>query len=46
MFSIVVVSLNTKNKFEKTIKSILNQSIKNYEIIVIDGKSKIQKRYE
>ena len=39
MFSIIVVSLNTKKKFEKTIKSILKQNIKNYEIIVIDGKS-------
>ncbi len=39
LFSIIVVSLNTKEKFKKTIQSILNQSIKNYEIIVIDGKS-------
>ena len=39
-FSIVVVSLNTKSDFLKTINSILKQTIKNYEIIVIDGDSK------
>lgn len=38
-FSIIVVSLNTKNKLENTIKSIINQSLKNYEIIIVDGKS-------
>ena len=38
--SIVVVSLNTKIEFMKTINSILSQKNKNYEIIVIDGLSK------
>ena len=38
--SIIVVSLNTKKLFLKTIKSILNQKYKNFEIIVVDGKSK------
>lgn len=37
--SIVVVSLNTKTDTIKTINSILTQSYKNYEILVIDGKS-------
>ena len=37
--SIIVVSLNTKDKFEKTLNSINNQSLKNYELIVVDGKS-------
>jgi glycosyltransferase involved in cell wall biosynthesis len=37
--SIVVVSLNTKVDFLKTLKSILNQKNKNYEIIVVDGMS-------
>ena len=37
--SIIVVSLNTKDKFEKTISSIKNQLLKNYELIVVDGKS-------
>ena len=37
--SIIVVSLNTKNDFLETIESINNQTYKNYEIIVIDGKS-------
>ena len=37
--SIIVVSLNTKKKFIKTINSIKNQIYKNYEIIVVDGKS-------
>jgi glycosyltransferase involved in cell wall biosynthesis len=37
--SIIVVSLNTKNQFLKTIESINRQSYKNYEIIVVDGNS-------
>ncbi len=37
--SIIVVSLNTKFFFLKTIKSIIGQSYKNKEIIVVDGKS-------
>lgn len=36
-FSIIVVSLNTKNFFLETIDSIINQSFNNYEIIVVDG---------
>lgn len=39
LFSIIVVSLNTKYKFNKTIQSIISQSVKNYEIVVVDGKS-------
>tara|TARA_B100000795_G_scaffold256872_1_gene229636 strand:- start:769 stop:1572 length:804 start_codon:yes stop_codon:yes gene_type:complete len=38
-FSIIVVSLNTKNDFIKTINSILNQKYNNFEIIVVDGNS-------
>ena len=38
-FSIIVVSLNTKKKFLKTIKSIKDQTYKNYETIIVDGKS-------
>ena len=37
--TIIVVSLNTKLFFLKTIKSIISQSYKNKEIIVVDGKS-------
>jgi len=37
--SIIVVSLNTKNFFLKTIISIINQSFKSKEIIVVDGQS-------
>ena len=37
--SVIVVSLNTKKKFIQTINSILKQKYKNFEIIVIDGKS-------
>lgn len=37
--SIIVVSLNTKINFLETIKSIKRQTYKNYETIVIDGKS-------
>ena len=45
MISIVVVSLNTAKKFEKTIKSILNQSTNNFELIVVDGMSKDKTKY-
>ena len=38
--SIIVVSLNTKLFFFNTIKSIIAQSYKNKEIIVVDGCSK------
>jgi glycosyltransferase involved in cell wall biosynthesis len=37
--SIIVVSLNTKFFFLKTIRSIMGQSYKNKEIIVVGGKS-------
>lgn len=37
--SIIVVSLNTKFFFLRTIKSIISQSYKNKEIIIVDGKS-------
>ena len=37
--SIVVVSLNTKNDFVKTISSIEKQEYKNYEVIIVDGDS-------
>jgi len=37
--SIVIVSLNTKNKFKKTILSACNQTYPNKEIIVVDGLS-------
>ena len=39
-FSIVTVSFNSEKTIERTIKSILNQSHKNYEYIIIDGGSK------
>jgi len=40
MISIIVVSLNTPKKFLSTINSVLNQTSKNYELIVVDGGSK------
>ena len=38
-FTIIVVSLNTKKDFLKTINSIKKQKFKNYEVIIVDGKS-------
>jgi len=40
LFSIIIVSLNTKYQFLKTINSVKNQTFKKYEVIVVDGKSK------
>ena len=39
IFSIIIVSLNTKVDFLKTLKSIKKQTYKNYEILVVDGNS-------
>jgi glycosyltransferase involved in cell wall biosynthesis len=38
-FSIITVVKNSENLIEKTIKSIINQTYKNFEFIIIDGKS-------
>ena len=38
-FSIVTVVKNDDANIEKTIKSIVSQSFKNFEYIIIDGKS-------
>jgi glycosyltransferase involved in cell wall biosynthesis len=37
--SVIIVSLNTKKDFIKTIRSTLKQSFKNKEIIIVDGYS-------
>jgi glycosyltransferase involved in cell wall biosynthesis len=37
--SIIVISHNTKKDFTKTLSSILNQQFKQFELIVVDGKS-------
>ncbi len=39
LISIITVVLNRKNTIEKTIKSVINQKYKNYELIIIDGGS-------
>jgi len=39
LISIIIVSLNTKQKLEATINSIRKQSYNNFEVIVIDGLS-------
>lgn len=38
-FSIITVSLNVQDSIEATILSVLNQSYRNFEYIIIDGKS-------
>jgi len=38
-FSIITVVKNGENSIEKTIESVANQSFKNFEYIIIDGKS-------
>ena len=39
LVSIITVVLNNKKFLEQSIKSVSNQSYKNYELIIIDGKS-------
>ena len=38
-FSIITISYNSESSIERTIKSVLSQSYKNYEYIVVDGGS-------
>ena len=38
-FSIITVVKNDEINIEKTIKSIINQTFKDFEYIIIDGKS-------
>lgn len=50
-FSIITVSFNSEKTIERTIKSVLDQTCKDYEYIIVDGASKdstigIVKRYE
>jgi glycosyltransferase involved in cell wall biosynthesis len=39
LFSIITVSLNSSKTIERTILSVLNQTCKNYEYIIVDGES-------
>ena len=39
LITIITVVLNNKKKLDKALKSILSQSYKNIELIVIDGGS-------
>lgn len=50
-FSIITISFNSENTIERTIKSVLTQTYKDYEYIIVDGASKdstidIVTRYE
>ena len=38
-FSIIVVTLNSRYEFIKTLDSIKKQSFQDYEIVIVDGKS-------
>lgn len=49
--TIITVCYNSQNNIEQTLKSVLNQTYKNYEYLIIDGKSTdktmdIVKKYE
>ena len=38
--SIITISYNVKDKIEKTITSVINQTYSNIEYIIVDGNSK------
>ena len=38
-FSIITITKNNSKGLEKTLKSLLKQNFKNFELIIIDGKS-------
>ncbi len=38
-FSVITINLNNRSGLEKTIKSVIGQTNKNYELIIIDGGS-------
>lgn len=40
LFSIITVCFNSEKTIEKTIKSVLEQSVQDYEYIIVDGASK------
>lgn len=51
LFSIVTITFNSEKTIERTLKSILNQTLKDYEYIIVDGASKdstmdIVRKYE
>ncbi|MDE6202018.1 MAG: glycosyltransferase [Lachnospiraceae bacterium] len=51
LFSIITVCFNSEKTIERTMKSVLNQTFKDFEYIIIDGASKdrtveIVRRYE
>ena len=39
LISIITVTFNSEKYLKETLKSIFNQKYKNYELIIIDGKS-------
>ncbi len=39
LVSIITVVLNNKKFLQQSINSVLNQSYKNYELIIVDGQS-------
>ncbi len=39
LISVITVALNSKKFLQQSINSVLNQSYKNYELIIIDGQS-------
>ena len=50
-FSIITICFNSEKTIERTIKSVLAQTCRDYEYIIVDGASKdstldIVKRYE
>lgn len=51
LFSIITITFNSEKTVERTLKSVLNQTYKDYEYIIVDGASKdgtmdIVRKYE
>ena len=41
-FSIITITFNSENTIERTLKSVLAQTCKDYEYIIVDGANEVE----